>query len=135
MNNSYIAPDVKKKSGIFLKAAGSGIVVTLLAMLIFAAIMLWFGISQKYAVALATVSVAIGSFAAAFYAARKINVKGYKIGFLAGVVTFIIITAVSLIISKNGVTYNTLFHFIIIMISSLIGGILGVNFQKDKKYI
>lgn len=135
MNNGYMNPDIKKKSGIFLKALIIGILVTLLTMLGFAAIMLLFSVNQNYSVVLATISVAIGSFAAAFYTAKKFNNKGYKIGFLAGLFTFIIVTAVSLIISKNAVTYNTFFHFVIIVIASLLGGILGVNFKKDKKYI
>lgn len=135
MSNNFITPDIKKKSGIFLKALLLGVAVTFITMLLFAALMLWCNIPQGYTTALATVSVAIGSFFAAFYSARKINSKGYKIGFIAGVITFLIVTLISLFMSDNGITYNTLFHFIIIIISSLIGGIWGVNFKRDKKYI
>ena len=60
---------------------------------------------------------------------------GVYIGFIIGISTFLIITIISLIINDTALSINTLFHFIIIVLSSLIGGIFGVNKDKNKKII
>ena len=83
---------------------------------------------------LATISVAIGAFATAYSAAKKVGKKGILVGSQVGGVIFGIITVISLFIDKGGITVNTLFHFIITMLASLIGGILGVNKGSTKKY-
>ena len=46
----------------------------------------------------------------------------------------LIILAVVVVVG-NRLTVNTLFHFVIIVLSSLVGGITGVNADKGKKYI
>ena len=38
-------------------------------------------------------------------------------------------------INRGGLTQNTLFRFVILMLSSVIGGILGVNRKSQHKYI
>ena len=38
-------------------------------------------------------------------------------------------------LNKSAVTINTLFHFVIIVMSSVVGGILGVNKKKTKELI
>ena len=79
--------------------------------------------------------MAAGSLSAAFYAARKNGSKGYLIGRLVGIITFLLVTIISLIVSGGVLSSNTLFRFVIIVISSLIGGILGINIRREKKYI
>lgn len=120
---------------IILKAVIIGVVLTLGVMLALSAVMLIFDVSSSLAVPFATVSVAVGSFGAAFYSARKIGSRGYLIGLICGFITFAVVFLLSLAMSMGGITQNTLFHLIIILISSLIGGILGINFKTDKKYI
>ena len=122
-------------AAIYIKGAIIGVAVTLLFMCLFAAILLFSGIDRGYSVPFATVSLALGSFAAAYIVSRKSERRGYLIGTLIGLVTFAIVTVISLIINKNGLTMNTLFHFIIIVLASAIGGILGVNKGKSRKYI
>ena len=68
-----------------------------------------------------------------FITAKKTGEKGYLTGIIIGSVVFIVITLFSLIMGNN-LSLNTLFHFIIIMLSSIVGGIMGVN-KKSKKYI
>ena len=127
----------KDKKGYLIYILGFviGIVVTAVFITLFAVIMYLSGSAFKYAPVFATVSVAIGSLTAAFFTAKKRGSHGLIIGAVIGGITFILITLISLIINRGGVTVNTLFHFIIIMLSSLIGGILGVNKGKSHKYI
>ena len=127
----------KDKKGYLICILGFviGIVVTAVFITLFAVIMYLSGSAFKYAPVFATVSVAIGSLTAAFFTAKKRGSHGLIIGAVIGGITFILITLISLIINRGGVTVNTLFHFIIIMLSSLIGGVIGVNKGKSHKYI
>ena len=112
-----------------------GVVVTAVFILLFALVMYLSGAAFKYAPVFATLSVAIGCFAAAFFTAKRQGSRGLLIGAVIGGIAFILITLVSLIVNSGGITLNTLFHFIIIMLSSLIGGIIGVNKGNRHKYI
>ena len=121
--------------GIYLKGALIGVVVTVVSMLISAAAIILFNLDRIYSVPLGTLSLAFGSFSAAYYVSKKVQTKGYLIGALIGLITFALITVISLIVNRNGLTINTVFHLIIIVLSSAIGGILGVNKGNNKKYI
>ena len=112
-----------------------GAIVTAVFIVIFALVMYLSGAAFKYAPVFATLSVAIGCFAAAFFTAKRQGSRGLLIGAVIGGIAFILITLVSLIVNSGGITLNTLFHFIIIMLSSLIGGIIGVNKGNRHKYI
>lgn len=133
MSADFSKKTVNKKSA-YLLGGIIGVIISLLSMLAFAAILLIFNIDRSYAAPFATISVGIGSFFASKVTAKKIGDKGYVIGLIIGVVVFVLITVFSLLFG-NGLTLNTLFHFIIIMLSSLAGGISGVNSDKQKKYI
>lgn len=112
-----------------------GAAVTAVFILLFALVMYLSGAAFKYAPVFATLSVAIGCFVAAFFTAKRQEKRGLLVGTVIGGITFILITLVSLIVNSGGITLNTLFHFIILMLSSLIGGIIGVNKGKSHKYI
>ncbi len=120
---------------LYIKGALIGVAVTLISMCLFAAVILFCGLDRGYSVPFATISLALGSFTAAYIVSRKSERRGYLIGTLIGLVTFAVVTIISLVVNKNGLTMNTLFHFIIIVLASAIGGILGVNKGKNKKYI
>lgn len=135
MSKDYIRNNAPKKYTIYIKGIIIGLLATAFCIMLFALIMLLFETGMAFASPFATISVAAGAFLAALYTSRKIGDKGYLNGFAIGIVTFGIITLVSLIVSKDGLTLNTLFHFIIIVLSSIIGGITGVNWRKNRKYI
>ena len=132
MSKDFSKAIVNKKSAYILGGV-IGLVVTLVSMLTFAAVLLFFDVNRAFAVPFATISVAVGSFFASKITAKKIGDKGYLVGSIIGIIVFILITIVSLIFG-NGLTLNTLFHFVIIILSSVAGGISGVN-VRQKKYI
>ena len=134
MSDDFSKKDTVNKKIAYLSGAILGVLVCLVMMLIFSAVLLFLNIDRAYATPFATVSVAIGCFIAARHTAKKIGDKGYLVGLIIGSVVFTAITALSLILG-NGLSINTLFHFIIMMLSSLVGGITGVNKNKNKKYI
>lgn len=89
----------------------------------------------EYATVFATLSLAAGAFAGSVFLSNLIGNKGLLIGLLVGSVIFVLVTLISLIVDKGAITTNTLFHLIIIILSSTIGGIIGVNKAHNKKYI
>lgn len=111
-----------------------GIIITLIIMFIFSAVIIFLNIDRAYAVPFATISIGIGSFFAGKITGRKLCNKGYLVGLVIGLITFLTITLLSLILG-NSLSINTIFHFVIILLSSIIGGITGVNYKKNKKYI
>ena len=120
---------------IYLKGILLGVIVTAICVFVFAALMLLLKTGNRFAAPFATVSAAVGTFFAAAYTAKRMGRRGYINGLIIGIITFVIITVVSLIVDKGGLTMNTLFHFVIIILSSLIGGVVGVNFGRNKKFI
>lgn len=125
----------KINAAIPLTATAITVIVTAAVMALFAFIMYVAQIDSKYSPVLATVSLAAGTFAAAFYAARKIGKRGLFIGFVTGLAVFIFLTIISMIVDKGSLSYNTLFHFVILMLSSFIGGVMGVNKKSKRNYI
>lgn len=134
MQTEFLKKDNSNKKTIYIYSAILGLISTFISMMFFAAILLFFNIDRTYSVPFATVSLAVGSFVASRFAAKKIGEKGYITGLVMGFVVFAIITVISLVFG-NGFSLNTLFHFIIILLSALTGGIVGVNTNKHKKYI
>lgn len=134
MSGDFSKKDTANKKTAYLSGGILGVLICLAAMLAFSAVLLFLNIDRAYAAPFATISVAIGCFIAARHTAKKIGDKGYLVGLIIGAVVFAVITALSFILG-NGLSLNTLFHFIIMMLSSLVGGIMGVNKNKHKKYI
>lgn len=133
MFGDFSKKDNGNKKHAYILGGILGTVITFAVMLLFAALLLAFNIDRSYSAPFATISVASGSFAASYLSAKKIGDKGYLTGLTVGFAVFIIITLIS-VFSGNKLSLNTLFHFVIIMLSSLVGGICGVN-KKPKKFI
>ena len=134
MQNGFIKKDNVSKKSAYITGGIIGVLSCLVMMLIFSAVLLCFNMDRKYAAPFATISVAVGSYIASRITAKKIGDRGYLIGLIIGSIIFVVITILSMIVG-NSLSLNTLFHFIIIMLSSLVGGITGVNKDKHKKYI
>ena len=117
-----------------IKTALILIAVSLIGVLIFATVMYFLEGGYEFSPLFATVSVALGCLVSSLFLARSIGKKGLLIGGAVGFVTFIILTLIALVVNNSGITVNTLFRFIIIMLASIIGGIIGVN-KKQEKYI
>ncbi|MBQ3546982.1 MAG: TIGR04086 family membrane protein [Clostridia bacterium] len=126
----------KKIDYIFLlKVLIIEVLTTVAAMFLFATILYFLEGGYQYSPLFATISLGIGTMAASLYAAKKVGQRGMLVGSIIGGVTFILITLLSLMASKDIFTVNTLFKLIIVMLLSLIGGVLGVNSKQNQKYI
>lgn len=134
MQTEFLKKDNQNKKIIYLYGAGLGLISTFATIAVFAAILLFFNIDRSYSTPFATVSLAVGSFTASRFTAKRIGEKGYITGLIIGLTIFALVTVISLIFG-GGFSLNTLFHFIIILLSALTGGIIGVNSNKHKKYL
>lgn len=134
MEYEFSKKDNVNKRSAYLLGALLGVLSALASMMIFAAALLLLDIDRAYAAPFATLSLAIGSFFASRKTSKIIGDKGYITGLIVGLTVFVMITLLSLVMG-NGFSINTLFHFIIVTLSSLVGGIMGVNVKKRKKYI
>lgn len=121
--------------GVYLKGFLLEVLVTALAVTLFAFVMFLLEVGHGYASVFATVSVALGGFTASFYCALKKGSRGYLTGIAVGGITFSVITLISMLVNSGEMTLNTLFRFIIIVLSAVIGGIVGVNKSQSRKYI
>lgn len=110
-------------------------ITTVTVMFIFAAVLYFLEGGYQFSPLFATISSGIGCFAASFYVSRKFGKRGLLNGAIVGGVTFIIITLVALMASKDIFSINTLFKLIILMLMSFIGGVLGVNTKQNQKFI
>ncbi len=119
---------------LFLKTAIIFVLFTAVSMLICSAVMYFLELDKSLSPVLSNICLAVGTLVSSFFTSRKVGNRGYLIGLIIGGIIFIAVTLISLIVDDSAVSSNTLFHFIIIMLSALIGGISGVN-KKPQKYI
>lgn len=109
--------------------------VTVAALLVFATVMYLIEGGYEYSPLFATISAAIGSLVSSLFLARKKQKNGLLIGGAMGIIVFLLLLITALILGNFKPSINTFFRFIIIMLSSLIGGVIGVNKNSNPKYI
>lgn len=126
----------KKIGGVHLiKAVILFAVTEVIVAFVFAAGMYFLEGGFEYAPLLATVCLAAGAFAAAWYLGAAIGEKGIIIGALVGGTVFIITALITLLVNSGAVTLHLLLRFIIILLSSMIGAIIGVNKKANQKFV
>lgn len=127
--------DEKNKYKKFLIAAVILVTTTFLFIFLFAIIMYLIEGGYEFSPLFATISLGLGSLFSSMYLAKKVGKRGLLIGAIVGMAVFLLMLIISFIANKSQMSVNTLFRFIIIMLSSLIGGVIGVNKGNNQKYI
>ena len=84
---------------------------------------------------LATLSLAIGSFTSSLYLGNYKGEKGIIIGGVVAFIIFIVTALITLLVNQGAVSIHLVLRFVIILLSSLIGAIIGVNKKAYKKFI
>lgn len=135
MKKDFAKSDAKISWLVVLKGALFGILTSAVLIFIFAAILLLPGVRRGLAVSFALISLAVGTLVAAFYIAKKTDGKGLIIGAITGVAVFVSVTLFSFALNDGTITPNTLFRFIILLLSGTVGGILGANRRGSRKYL
>ena len=117
----------------------TGLIVSVLstmsALLIFSALLTFRDIPPVILPVLSGVAIALGGFLGGLFAARKAGKNGLFFGIITGAALFLILLIASLLISTGGLTVMTLIKLAISVLSSAIGGIIGVNLKNRRKII
>ena len=129
--NANIAGKVK----IFAIGLAVFIVTNLFFTSIFALILTYFDLSDTATVVMSVVSLALGSLISGFITAKINGSNGLLYGLLSGIVAFLLVLIVSLILNFGAFSIFTVLKAIAMIISAVIGGILGVNLKRNKKII
>ena len=111
------------------------VIFSAVSVFLFAAALYFLEGGYEYSPLFATISIAIGCFAASLYLGGKIGKNGILIGFSVGGLVFIIATLVTLLVNSGAVSLHILLRLFILMLASLIGAIIGVNRKDSQKYI
>lgn len=112
-----------------------GLALTLI-ILILLALLMSFGIFPVSAApALSSVAIAIGSFFAGFFGAKKLSKNGILIGTLCGISLFLIFTLIGLAAFKAAPGNSTFLRLLIFLSASAIGGIIGVGGSDKRKIV
>ena len=135
MKNNFFAKGEATPFRLFMVATTVELIVTAVFVVLFAALMLTVSSTLGFASVFATVSLAMGCLAASYAVAKSTGEKGWLYGLLVGGVTFLIVLAVALLMNRGSLTLTTPFRFMILMLSSLIGGVIGVNRAHRRKYL
>lgn len=125
---------MKGKIAVYLVSVVLGFVMTFILMLLFAVLSVTLDLAESFATPFASVAAALGSLFSAFLSSKRLKKGGLVNGLVCGSAIFIISAAIALGVDEGSLTLNTLFNFLIIMLSALIGGVWGVN-QRTKKII
>ncbi len=118
-----------------IKALFLFLISSALCVLIFAVAMFYLETGFKFSPLFATLAIAVGCLTASFYLGKKIGKKGFLIGLGVGAFVFAVVTLISLIVNSGSVTVHTLLRLVILLLSSMIGGIIGVNRKVNQSYI
>ena len=119
---------------LLLKTILIFVIFSAVSVFLFAAALYFLESGYEYSPLFATISIAIGCFAAAFYLGSKLGKNGILIGFSVGGIVFIIATLITLLVNSGAVSMHILLRLVILMLASIIGAIIGVNRKDNQKY-
>lgn len=80
-----------------------------------------------------TICGGLGSFVSGFVSSKIFKKKGILIGILSGLILSLLILILSIVFSGNILGGESISKYIVILISSILGGVLGVNSKSYRK--
>ena len=111
----------------------AGVVTAVAVMLLCALAVSCFSLPTAAMRAMAILTVAAGGFAGGYGAARTFRKKGLLIGVTVGVLLALILTVAGVLFTKEAPAMQSLSKFAILIVSAMIGGILGVNAKSKRR--
>ena len=104
-----------------------------LMLALFSVIALLFDIDKKVMPIFSTLSLCIGSIVGAFLSGKTFGSRALIVGGINGGLLYILISITAAIINGGKITLSSLINLIIILLSSVIGAIFGVNSANKRK--
>ena len=115
-----------------------GVIVSIISSLIIVAIFAIaatnIAVSDDAILVMAITSMAIGAFIGGIVSAKLYNEKGFLIGGLNGAAFFLITTIISIAINPEALTMISIIKLLVFTLASMIGGVIGVNITRKRKF-
>ncbi len=111
------------------------VAICFIFMLIFALFLSKRDSNETLALVLSFISQTLGALVGGFVSAKLNRQNGLIVGLANGGILFLVYTILSMVISGASLTLLTLIRLLLLEISSMLGGILGVNINKKPKLI
>ena len=124
-----------EKLVIYALSVVVGCIAVIISLFIAASFCLAIDMSDNYSTLISGVCLGSGGLVSGFLACKKIRSGGIINGGLCGLLLYFLIFVLSLFISENGFSTVSISHSIISIVSSGIGGVLGVNLSQKRKII
>lgn len=109
------------------------VVFSLIFMLVFALAATSLDVNENTILIFSIISMSLGVFTGGLASAKILKQKGFLVGAINGVVFFFLITFISFAVSQAPVSAVSLIKLITFVLSSVLGGIIGVNTTKKRK--
>lgn len=127
--------NIYERGVILALSAIVGIIVSVLAVFLAAALCLTLDLGEGVSSGVSGVCLGIGAITSGFIAAKKIKINGVINGLICGIIIYALIMIISLFVSDNGFSMNSVYHLLVTALSSACGGLLGVLSSERKKII
>lgn len=76
------------------------------------------------------ITILLAIFIPTFILGKKSNRKGYLEGIKYGLILIVLSLVISLI-TKNKFNFDIIIYYIIMLVSSMLGSMMGINFKKN----
>lgn len=110
-----------------------GAVVSVAILLLFSLVVSSGSIPQSAIDPMAILAVGAGAFSAGMFCAKIVGRGGLSRGFLCGALFSVILLICSLAVPDNGLGAGAVLKTALMMISAMLGGVVGVNMRRRKK--
>lgn len=128
-----------KNDSTVKKSIGIGVLISILTGLVFIAVFAFImtagDLPKSAAAPLSSVAFGIGCFFGGKYTAAKVGVNGYIYGAANGGIVLLAVTVCGMIVTGAQFSYVTLLRAAIVMLSAMIGGVLGVNKKSSSRLV
>lgn len=134
-----MAEKLGKNSSDSIKVIFTGIIISFFATLIFIILSAFAislaDVSEGVMQVISVLSVAFGAFIGGFFTSKLKREKGLVTGAVIGFLLFVLITIFSMIVSGASMTIFTALKFVASVVSASLGGVIGVNFKRKRKFL
>jgi len=110
----------------------AGIFVAALLLFLFSIWVMLQDTPQRLIDPLAIFSMSVGAFFAGFACTRMTRRSGLAYGLLCGLILSGVVLLAGMIAGIGGVGIHGIFRVVFIMLSSMIGGVMGVNMRRKR---
>ena len=135
MSRKFSVTSQISKPRVFLYGTIISLLCATVCILLFALLLTLCDLSASIAYPLSSLSIGFGGLVGSRYVSRKIGEKGYLCGIIIGIIIFSINSIVIFVMGGGSFTFFSLIRFVIVIIMSMLGGILGINTKSSKSLV